>query len=80
MVPVTRAAKGIFRVGLLETGHTGGPISPYIVKGKERPLASEPGEDLVCPRRRRAGRGRARGRARLRRMVVGYRRRGGGRK
>ncbi len=48
-VPVTTVAKGIFRVGPLETGHTSGPTSPYIIKGKERALVAEPGQDGQVP-------------------------------
>jgi glyoxylase-like metal-dependent hydrolase (beta-lactamase superfamily II) len=44
MIPITEVAKGIFKIGPLETGSRTPPTSPYLVVGQERALIWEPGE------------------------------------
>ncbi len=48
-VPVTSVAKGIHRLGPLETGHRSGPTSPYVVVGNDRAMVAEPGQDGQVP-------------------------------
>ncbi len=48
-IPITQVAKGIARLGPLETGHRSGPTSPYIVFGKELAMIAEPGQDGQAP-------------------------------
>ncbi|MBI4336254.1 MAG: MBL fold metallo-hydrolase [Chloroflexi bacterium] len=54
-IPVTEVAKGILRIGPLEsahserTSHWSALTSPYLVVGKERAALVEPGEDVQVP-------------------------------
>ncbi len=49
VIPITQVAKGIFRVGPLDTGHASAPTTPYIVVGSQRTAIVEPGEDGQAP-------------------------------
>ncbi len=49
VTPVTQVAKGIFRIGPLETGHPSEATSPYLVLGNDRVMLCETGEDGQIP-------------------------------
>ncbi len=49
VVPITEVAKGILRIGPLETGHPGDATSPYLLLGSKTAMVVEPGEDPQLP-------------------------------
>ncbi len=48
-IPIKEEAKGIFRLGALETGRPSANTSPFLVVGEERAAIVEPGEEGQAP-------------------------------
>lgn len=49
MIPITEVAKGIFRIGPLETHSRTPDTSPYLVRGEKQAAIMEPGETGQAP-------------------------------
>ncbi len=45
VIPITQVAKGIFRIGPLDTRRLTAATGPYLIVGNERAMVVEPGED-----------------------------------